>query len=465
MRIKTILLMLQLLISSATFTAIFAETSTQTKSESTEKTEEPVPAPKAPEAPKIKYSFDFRARQIFQENAFTLNDDAPNTDWDWQRYRLRGGLTFSPVKNLDLNAKVTWEFRNYNKFVNPALDWDKSYALFDQLNVTWRNVFNMPLTIKAGRQDIILDSAWLVLDATPGDGSRTIYFDAIRADYELKQINSSLKVIYLDQGAEAEYMLPTWKSADVTKHYLIEENQKGGIFHFTNRSIKNTELNAYFMTKETEARQATGWTGTTNLFGGRFLVRPTANWQVYAEAAAQKGDRNGRDISAFGANGALTYKFNDPLANTLSAEYEYLSGDDPNTADDESFDLMWGRWPRWSELYIYTMFPENGRIAQITNLQRVGWSWTFKPHPTLGFIGYYHRLYANENPVGLTRDPTLISENGGFRGHLLTGKLNYNFAKHIPGHILVEKFISNDYYAPPHSDNALMVRFEIGYVW
>lgn len=451
--------------TSTTITGTPPEPSIRTNPESGEKAEKN-PAPEQKPAPsKFKFNFDFRARQIFQENVFTLNDEAPNTDWDWQRYRLRGGLTFTPVKDLDVNAMVTWEFRNYNKFVNPNLDWDKSYALFDQLNVTWRNVLNLPLTIKAGRQDIILDSAWLVLDATPNDGSRTIYFDAIRADYALERINSTLKVIYIDQGAEAEYMLPTWKSADVNKHYLTEENQKGGIFHFTNKSIAKTELNGYFMTKRSEARTAAGWTGDTHVFGGRALITPTPSWQMYGEAAVQKGDRNGRDLSAFGANSALTYKFNDPRGNTLSAEYEYLSGDNPNTADDESFDLMWGRWPRWSELYIYTMFPENGRVAQITNLQRVAWAWNINPHPILNFKAFYHLLYANENPVGQTWVPTLVSEQGSFRGQLLTGKLSYNIAKHIPGHILVEKFIGSDYYSDRHPDNALMVRFEIGYVW
>jgi len=413
----------------------------------------------------FKFNFDFRARQIFQENVFTFNDDAPNTDWNWQRYRLRGGFAYSPADNFTINTRLAWEFRHYNKFVNPNLNWDKSYVLLDRLNFTWKNVGGMPLTITAGRQDIILDSAWLVLDATPGDGSRTIYFDAVRADYSFKEINSALKVIYLNQGAESEYLLPTLSIGDDNPHYLIEEDQQGGIFHFTNKSITNTEINAYFMTKDTRARRPTGWTGDTHVFGGRVLTMPDPKWQLYGEAAFQRGDRNGRDISAFGANSSLTYKFNDPKGNTLSAEYEYLSGDDPNTVNDESFDLMWGRWPRWSELYIYCMFPENGRIAQITNLQRVAWAWNINPHPVLNFKAFYHLLYANENPTGLTRVPTLVSENGSFRGQLLTGKLSYNFAKHIPGHILVEKFFANDYYSPQHPDNTLMVRFEIGYAW
>jgi len=467
MRIKTLLLSLILMfVTPIALAADPAQENSIAKKEAPEKKDPAPPATKNPAPPKVRLSFDFRARQIFQENVFTLNDDAPNTDWDWQRYRFRGGLSFTPVKNIDVNTRVTWEFRNYNKFVNPNLDWDKSYAMFDRLNITMKNVFNQPLTITAGRQDIMLDSLWLVMDATPGDGSRTIYFDAVRADYAFKQIDSVLKVIYIDQGAEAEYMLPTWKSPDVTgASYLVEENQKGGIFHFTNKSVRNTELNAYFMTKDTEARSSAGWTGDTHVFGGRVVVTPNSTWQLYGEAALQKGDRNGRDVSAFGANSALSYKFNDSLANNLKTEYEFLSGDDPNTAEDESFDLMWGRWPRWSELYIYCMQPENGRIGQITNMHRIAWYWGFNPHKTLSFLAAYHLLYADENPVGLTRDPTLISESGSFRGQLITSKLSYNIAKHVPGHFLVEKFLGGDYYSASHPDNALMVRFEIGYVW
>ncbi len=38
----------------------------------------------------------------------------------------------------------------------------------------------MPLTATVGRQDIIEGVGWLVMDGTPLDGSRTVYFDAAR---------------------------------------------------------------------------------------------------------------------------------------------------------------------------------------------------------------------------------------------------------------------------------------------
>ena len=43
------------------------------------------------------------------------------------------------------------------------------------------------------------------------------------------------------------------------------------------------------------------------------------------------------------------------------------------TGKDEMFDVLWGRWPRWSELYIYSYAAETGgKIAQMNNVMRFG---------------------------------------------------------------------------------------------
>ena len=60
---------------------------------------------------------------------------------------------------------------------NSGLEW--RYGIVDTLNVKWNNIFDQPLSITAGRQDIMLGDAddwWLVADGTPGDGSWTMYF-------------------------------------------------------------------------------------------------------------------------------------------------------------------------------------------------------------------------------------------------------------------------------------------------
>lgn len=126
-----------------------------------------VPTQYEPEKKLFKFKADFRFREAYQGNIKSLNSDLPASDWFMQRYRLRGQFTFSPSKDVDINSRVVWEFRHYHgSELEQTLDW--SYGLFDKLNVTWRNVLDLPLTITAGRQDIKLDSGWLVSDGTPG---------------------------------------------------------------------------------------------------------------------------------------------------------------------------------------------------------------------------------------------------------------------------------------------------------
>ena len=44
------------------------------------------------------------------------------------------------------------------------------------------------------------------------------------------------------------------------------------------------------------------------------------------------------------------------------------------------FDVLWGRWPRWSELYnIYSYIPES-RVGQTANVHRFGPGWSLNPH-------------------------------------------------------------------------------------
>jgi hypothetical protein len=105
-----------------------------------------------------------------------------------------------------------------------------------------------------------------------------------------------------------------------------------------------------------------------------------------------------QDLEAYGALATLEYLFKDPHANVTHVTYEYASGDDPDTNDNEQFDLLWGEWPRWSEMLIYTASFET-TPAEMTNLHRVNvghkidlnkqWTWTFD----------YHALWADETGV------------------------------------------------------------------
>ena len=161
-----------------------------------------------------------------------------------------------------------------------------------------------------------------------------------------------------------------------------------------------------------------------------------------------------RTINAFGVNSKLTYLFNDPLTNQLSLSCEFLSGDNPNSKNDEMFDVLWGRWPQWSELYVYGFIPES-RPGQINNLIRFGPSWNVNPLKDMNFSLSYYALFADQNTptrqlnqaFGFPAAATPFSNNGDFRGHYLQSIIKYQFTKHLSGLLLGECLFPGDYYA------------------
>ena len=103
------------------------------------------------------------------------------------------------------------------------------------------------------------------------------------------------------------------------------------------------------------------------------------------------------NLSAFGVNSKLSYLFKDELNDQLSLSFEFLSGDNPNTGTDEMFDVLWGRWPRWSEMYNIYSYVNETRVGQTANLYRVGPTWSLTPIKNMQFSASYYALFADQD--------------------------------------------------------------------
>ena len=100
---------------------------------------------------------------------------------DYFRFRGRIWASFMPTNDFTFNVRLAAEPR---EFLKPAT-MDTFYGrkarngvtgLFDNLNVQWKNPFNLPATLTVGRQDIFLGDGFLVGDGTPEDGSFTSFW-------------------------------------------------------------------------------------------------------------------------------------------------------------------------------------------------------------------------------------------------------------------------------------------------
>jgi hypothetical protein len=422
----------------------------------------------------MTWGADMRVRNEYFDNIFQVNNSDPLHEQDVIRYRGRLWASFFPFQDLSLNTRLSAEPREWMKPAfagtyrgQTGMEW--RYGIVDNLNLKWSNAFTAPLTITAGRQDISFGDYWnwwLVADGTPGDGSWAFFLDSIRLNYDAKDINTKFDVVYIYQNARPDEWLPTLgRSYDM---YLTEQNEQGVILYGSNKSIQNHQLDGYFIYKRDDrvfpysgAPSAFSAGDNADIFtvGGRVVGNPWEHWQYYAEGGYQFGRKQDptlhdysprmtwRDIDAFGANARLSYLFKDSLNNQAHLVFEYLSGDDPKSNNDEMFDILWGRWPRFSEGYIYSYIRETGgKVAQVNNIERIGAGWSLNPIKNMTFSAYYNAWFAPQDTPTRSVSPTLFTGTGDFRGHYLQTILRHQFNKHVTAHLWGEFIWAGDYY-------------------
>ncbi len=451
-------------------------------------------------APWLKWGGDIRVRNEYFNNALSLTSDprlsplfGPVHEQDYFRYRGRLWTSIVPVENLSLNIRLTAEPREFLKPATMDTFFDHSgtqwrYGIFDNLYLKWKSPLDLPATLIVGRQDIFLGDGWLMGDGTPEDGSFSYFVDAARLTYDLKDQQTTIDVIGLVQYARPDAWLPTigysgTVPGDPEGLLLTDQDEKGAILWIANKSLPEANVDGYFIYKH-DTRLSNpppasfGDSGDLYTVGGRLSGSLMDHWKYSAEGAYQFGEKDDpelnqgghnpilapsaettgfRDISAFGVNSKLSYLFKDPYNNQLSLSYEFLTGDNPNTKGDEMFDVLWGRWPSWSEMYnIYSYVPET-RVGQTANLHRIGPTWSLTPVEKMDFSLSYYALFADQKEptralnqaFGFPASDTPFSNSGYFRGNYIQAVLKYKFNKYVSAHLWSEFLWEGDYYAHP----------------
>ena len=461
----------------------------------------------------INWGGDLRVRNEYYNNGLSLG--VPGGvglgfgtvhSQDYFRFRGRIGMTLFPSNDVTLNVRLAAEPRDFlehstfDTYYNQAgTQW--RYGIFDTLNVRWRNVLGLPATLTVGRQDIFLGDGFLVGDGTPEDGSFTTFLDSARLTYKLDQQKTTLDFIGIIQDARPDGWLPTLGPSTSLGSVpgpepltLTDQNEKGAILWVNNKSLSYANFDGYFIYKHDDILNAPVQTFGDNAdlytVGGRVAGSLRDHWKYSAEGAYQFGQKQEPDLNMGGANPwlpasaqttgfrnvdafatqeKLTYQFKDTWNDQLSLSYEFLSGDNPNTKNDEMFDVLWGRWPQWSELYNIYSYVQETRVGQTANLQRVGPTWTLDPTSKLEFSSSYFALFAVQDAP--TRDLNAVffgsrtsagepfSGTGDFRGHYFQNVLKYKFNQHISGHLWSEFLLPGDFYI--HRQGMAFLRAEI----
>jgi hypothetical protein len=430
--------------------------------------------------PWLNWGGDVRVRDEYFNNLLTLNPNKPLHEQDYFRFRTRLWTTVTPLDDLSFFARLTSEPREWSKPAGYSpyktrLGTDWTEGLFDGLNVQWKNILQQPASITVGRQDIFLGDGWLVGEGTPYDGSWTTYLDAARLTYELKERHTVFEAIGIIQDAYDDGWLPTINNQNRIE---TEQNEKGAIFSFANTTWRAANVTGYFIYKHDDRLNGIngkyGDNADIYTVGGRLTGLLGDHWKYSAEGAYQFGRKQDtnikfpvmssdyRTLDAFGFNGRLTWLAKDKLNNQLNVSCEFLSGDNPGSKNDEMFDVLWGRWPRWSEIGLYSYAAET-RIGQEANLIRIGPGWSLTPLKNLDFSAAYYALFAPESVPTREASSTLFRGNDNFRGHFIQSVLKYRFNPHVSGHLWGECLFPGNFYA--NQDPTPFLRAEVAFTF
>lgn len=402
-----------------------------------------------PQNDKFKLNFSERIRIETWDHAIHMGDPSiSNPSQNFLRVRTSFGAQYQPNSNIEITTKITNEFRYY---MNPTtIDFKMNEIFFDQLYFKYTDNDLIKGTLTIGRQNIILGEGFVIMDGAPLDGSRSIYFNALRYDLNLDPKNKITSffvyqpmtedILFTINGKNIE---PNFIKNDT--YFLLEQIQRAAGIYYSGK-MGTTNLDAYYIYKNgTENTKVAEL--KLHTIGSRVNIPLSPQFNLTAEVAYQTGKNAGFDRSGLGGYGYINYNINNEgsrfIPKMLTAGMFYLSGDDPSTTKIESWDPLFSRWPKWSESYIYSQIREfNGTVAYWSNIYSFYLKAKFELDKGLDLSLDNHFLMADYKPSA----GVFPGGKGTNRGNLFIAKLNYKISDYLSGHLLLENFKPGDYY-------------------
>jgi hypothetical protein len=396
----------------------------------------------------FKFSFLERFRIETWDNAVTLSKDAKaGTSYTRIRTSLMG--QWYPNEMMEVDLKLSHEFRRY--FSPSTAPFHMNEIFIDQLFLKLKTDGLLNGNFTLGRQNINLGEGFLVLEGNPLDGSRSIYFNAARFDWKADAA-STATFFWTYQTKTDKLFVLNGNDIDPSSqgkgtYNLIEQDETGGGVYYEGK-FTSADIQSYFIRKDYIHPDAllNQVKSGVNTIGGRTSVPINTNLSATLEGAYQFGKKGDYKQKSYGGYCYVDYNSlwqKSYLPKTITAGAIYLSGDDPTTKDNEGWDPIFSRWPKWSESYIYTQVKEfGGKVGYWSNLASVYSSILFGIAPYVNFSITYHHLMAPKSGMS----SSFVSGKGKTRGELVIGKLLFDISENVSGHLWWEHFIPGSYY-------------------
>lgn len=401
----------------------------------------------------LTWGFEQRVRNENWNNLLDFNDGTDDQR-NQIRYRTRLWANVPVTNDIDIYAGLNQES---NQIIKTRAPYRLDEIVFENLYIDFKKLFVKGLSLRVGRQNLIKGEGFLFLEGNPYDGSRSIYFNAADLAYSWKK--SKVELIGIDDPYRDRF-LPRIHNRSKP---LIEWNERAMGIYYTDRNHSRLPWEAYYFYK----KETNDYRGPNNpqfqpdrhihTAGARATRQFTPALSLTGEWAAQWGRQHpGVPIAAWGGYSYVKRTFGGRFKPYVLGGWWGFSGDNPRTGTIENFDPLFARWPKWSELYIYSQWKEKG-VGYWTNTGmwqgEAGAFWrAFDLRGTYYRMDAFHPFAGNKALFG----------NGTARGDMYQARLGASVGDHWKGHVLWEHLLPGDFYA--HPGKAYFLRFEVTFL-
>lgn len=377
--------------------------------------------------------FDLRIRQEVLEGVLYFTSDP---DRQWVRFRTRAGVQYNSG-----NHAATLRLANeHRRLVKPFADPDWDELIIDQAFYAWSP--DDKTTLTAGRQNIIWPGGFLVLEGHPLDGSRSIYMDGIRLQTSLCNGNK------LDLFAVHNQKRDPFVLAGDANRALADTDETGiGI-----KLSAGNHSYAVIWKHDDDPDGVLPVLNTYTLDGNfKWGSKDAATYTLETALQYQDGipDSDPASATTNGFNFAMEGKVKGNVFSKLDADLGFFFY-------GENFRTPWGRWPKWSELYIYTLLAEGGdgrvHVAAWENIAAPRFNLHYPINKSLKARWGLAYLLAPE-------------PDWQARGLLMQTELKFDLSKSVNGHLLWEMFDAGDFHGPTATSPAHFLRWQIAYTF
>jgi hypothetical protein len=420
---------------------------------------------------------DVRARlDHYDRDAYNIDRDAfanrraapfengPAVQYLRMRERVWGKLELAPDVFFQARAVNRWHYyssrqqtdNNSGKAGYEAPD----EVIFDNFYFNWGHIGESDWSVRLGRQDIVLGNGMVLLEGTPMDAGRTIYFDGVVTTWEPTE-RDTVKFLAL---------YDTYKDETVVINDRNRRLRRGDTLvlgtYYTHKFSKAFNADLYYLyvnIDDPELSQDGAGRDRLNVAmsvpGIRLFGAPHALFDYSAELAKQFGECTAtsgrganvdRDAEMGGWMGDLRLGFKTcdgtPLSPKLNLEYTYMSGDDNTSMQEfEGWHPVFAEYPIWRE-------------ELIPNLNRGNWTNLHQPRAEVQLQLAKDLKLTTAYAVMIADYQSGGTGGGSHIGDVASLFVDYKVNKYLNFSLQVAEFFPGNYYRDGH--NTEWVRFE-----